>query len=169
MPPDLVSKEDSNSVGESGVDDSVVSGLKAKARDSGASESGEEGGLTIAIIDGFLLFSEEMKEIRSLFDVRLFLRTDYQTAKTRREARSGYVTLEGFWKDPPHYVDRVVWPNYVKDHAFLFRDENVEGELNAEVCENLGIHAMPREAMGNMTECVKWACGTMEAAVQRIR
>ncbi|THV63449.1 hypothetical protein D6D27_10612, partial [Aureobasidium pullulans] len=25
--------------------------------------------------------------------------------KQRREARSGYVTLEGFWEDPPGYVD----------------------------------------------------------------
>ena len=39
-----------------------------------------------------------MKSIRDLFDVKIFLRTDYETAKRRREARSGYVTLEGFWK-----------------------------------------------------------------------
>jgi nicotinamide/nicotinate riboside kinase len=47
------------------------------------------------------LFSEDMKDIRSLFDTKLFLRTSYETAKKRREARSGYVTIEGFWEDPP--------------------------------------------------------------------
>ncbi|PYH45256.1 ribosylnicotinamide kinase [Aspergillus saccharolyticus JOP 1030-1] len=26
---------------------------------------------------------------------------------------------QNFWKDPPGYVDDIVWPNYVKDHAWL--------------------------------------------------
>jgi nicotinamide/nicotinate riboside kinase len=113
-----------------------------------------------------LLFSEEMKDIRSLFDVKLFLRTSYQTAKRRREARSGYVTLEGFWEDPPGYVDNIVWPNYVKDHKFLFKDGDVDGELDEEVCKSVGIYGMPREAEENMTKCLDWAAGVLEQVIK---
>jgi len=155
-PPDFQSKEDQNSVGKSGVDESVVNELKARAKKAFAGTG------QVAIIDGFLLFSEEMKEIRSLFDVKLFLRTNYATAKQRREERSGYVTLEGFWEDPPGYVDKVVWPNYVKDHAFLFEKGGVESDLKSDVCKPLGIHGMPKEAYGDMTKCLEWAYGILE-------
>jgi nicotinamide/nicotinate riboside kinase len=124
-------------------------------------------GRRICIVDGFLLFSEDMRDIRALFDVRLFLRTSYTTAKKRRGARSGYVTLEGFWEDPPGYVDKVVWPNYVADHKFLFEDGDVEGELDGEVCRRVGIEGMPREAEGDMGKCLEWAVGVLEGAVKK--
>ncbi|EME89752.1 uncharacterized protein MYCFIDRAFT_128992 [Pseudocercospora fijiensis CIRAD86] len=140
IPPDFVSKEDRNSVGEVNVDKSVIKDLE----------------------------QAPMSSIRSLFDVRLLLHTDYSTAKSRREARKGYVTLEGFWEDPPGYIDDVVWPNYVKDHKFLFEDEDVEaGKLDRDVLERLGIRAMPEEAQNNMTECVKWADGIVIEALEK--
>jgi nicotinamide/nicotinate riboside kinase len=162
-PPNLVSKEDQNSVGEHGVDPSVVEGLKDKVRKL----VGETAWNTqIAIVDGFLLFSDDMKDIRDLFDVKLFLRTSYKTAKRRREARSGYVTLEGFWEDPPGYVDKIVWPNYVKDHKFLFENANVEGILDAKVLRELGIHGMPLGADENMTQCLEWGVETLMHAIK---
>jgi len=160
-PPDLKSKEDKNSVGEVDLDAKVIDDLKWRAGRWMFQDVPP-----IAIIDGFLLYSEEMKNIRSLFDVKLFLRTDYKTAKGRREARSGYVTLEGFWEDPPGYVDNVVWPNYVKDHAFMFKDGDVEGDLKRDVLEQLDIHPMPHEAQGNMTACVRWAFHVIESALE---
>jgi hypothetical protein len=30
--------------------------------------------------------------------------------EARREARTGYTTIEGWWADPPGYVDKIVWP-----------------------------------------------------------
>lgn len=159
-PPDLVSKEDKNSVGQVDVDRKVVDDLEWKA-----GRWMFEDVPPIAIIDGFLLYAEEMKEVRSLFDVKLLLRTDYQTAKARREARSGYVTLEGFWEDPPGYVDKVVWPNYVKDHAFLFKDGNVEGDPKQDLLEQLNIQAMPPATQGSMTEVLKWAFRVLEDAL----
>ena len=92
-PPDLVSKEDKNSVGSVDVDEKVVDDLKWRA-----SRWMFQDVPPIAIIDGFLLYAEGMKSIRELFDVKLLLRADYATAKFRREARVGYVTLEGFWE-----------------------------------------------------------------------
>ncbi|KAF3048091.1 ribosylnicotinamide kinase [Didymella heteroderae] len=156
----LVSKEDQNSVGEHGVSERVVGELRREV-EALLQEHAHWKERRICIVDGFLLFSEEMKAVRELFDVRMFLRTSYETAKNRREARSGYVTLEGFWEDPPGYVDQIVWPNYVKDHRFLFEDEDVDGELDDEVLEKTGIWGMPREAEGDMEVCLRWAVGVL--------
>lgn len=161
----LVSKEDENSVGEHGVPESVIA--KLRERVNGLLDRRPEWrDRRICIVDGFLLFSEEMKDIRELFDVRMFLRTSYQTAKKRREARSGYVTLEGFWEDPPGYVDDIVWPNYVKDHKFLFKDGDVDAELDQEVCKRIDVHGMPKEAEGDMGVCLRWAVGVLENVIE---
>jgi nicotinamide/nicotinate riboside kinase len=149
-----------NSVGEVGVDAGALKDLKRRAEGLKL-----QGDVRVAIVDGFLLFSEEMQEIRDAFDVKLFLRTDYETAKKRREARSGYVTLEGFWADPPGYVDKIVWPNYVKDHKYMFRDGNVEGEIDDEVVGRLGIDVMPAHTQGNLTASLEWAYGKLEGAL----
>jgi nicotinamide/nicotinate riboside kinase len=68
-----------------------------------------------------------MASVQPQMDIKVFLRVSYTKAKARREARSGYVTLEGFWEDPPGYVDQIVWPNYVNDHKFMFENGDVEG------------------------------------------
>lgn len=152
----LVSKEDQNSVGEHGVTELDINQLRSQtAKCLQGKVSWQD--RRICIVDGFLLFSEDMKDIRSLFDVRIFLQTSFRKAKARREARSGYVTLEGFWEDPPGYVDRIVWPNYVQDHSFLFKKGNVEGELDEDVCRRVDIHGMPKDAEENMTICLEWA------------
>lgn len=69
-------------------------------------------------------------------------------ATARREARDGYVTLEGFWADPPGYVDKVVWPNYAASHAWLFEDGDVEKRLRADVLREKDILALPRVVGG---------------------
>ncbi|TKA63088.1 hypothetical protein B0A49_09597 [Cryomyces minteri] len=163
-PPNFLSKEDQNSVGETDVDQSVIDTCKTKT----SLQRKDKSNIPIAIIDGFLLYSEGMKNIRELFDVKLFLRTSYKTAKTRREARSGYVTLEGFWEDPPGYVDKVVWPNYVEDHAFLFKNGDVEGAVDKRACESLEIQVMPQSGEENMTKCLEWACAVVEEALDDI-
>jgi nicotinamide/nicotinate riboside kinase len=163
LPPNLESKEDKNDVGESGVDRQRVAELKEAAHKEPKANSN----VPVFIIDGFLLFSEEMKQIRELFDVKLFLRANHKTVKQRREARSGYVTLEGFWEDPPGYVDSVVWANYAKDHAFLFENGDVEGQLKDELCQELGIDTAPLEVQVNMTACVDWAYGKISNHLSR--
>jgi nicotinamide/nicotinate riboside kinase len=162
----LESQEDQNSVGEHGVPEQEIESLRAKVKSWFDGNPGWEG-KRICAVDGFLLFSEDMKDIRSLFDVKLFLRTSYDTAKKRREARSGYVTLEGFWEDPPGYVDKVVWPNYVQDHKFLFENEDVDQELNADACRQVGINGMPREAEENMMKCLEWAVEVLEGTIKK--
>ncbi|KAF2624202.1 P-loop containing nucleoside triphosphate hydrolase protein [Macroventuria anomochaeta] len=161
----LVSKEDQNSVGEHGVSTRVTNELRREL-EALLRAHPDWRDRRICIVDGFLLFSEEMKDIRELFDVRVFLRTSYEATKKRREARSGYVTLEGFWEDPPGYVDDIVWPNYVKDHKFLFEDGDVDAELDEEVLEKTGIYGMPQEAEGDMEVCLRWAVGVLEDVIK---
>lgn len=76
-----------------------------------------------------------MSPIHPYIDLKFFLRTSYAKAKARREARTGYVTIEGFWTDPPGYVDKIVWPNYVEEHAYMFEDGNVEAPFKKDVLE----------------------------------
>lgn len=161
-PADLESKEDQNSVGEVNIDAAVVDGLKRQASELGLEH------VRVAIVDGFLLYSQEMQAVRDAFDVKIFLRTDYETAKERREARSGYVTLEGFWADPPGYVDKIVWPNYVNDHRYLFHDDNVEGEVREDVVGRLRIDVMPADKQGDLTACLSWAYTKLEGALQAL-
>jgi nicotinamide/nicotinate riboside kinase len=153
LPPDLVSKEDKNAVGESGVNEQKVAELKSQAME----DFGKEIEVPVVIIDGFLLFSQEMQHIRDVFDVKLFLRANHDKVKQRREKRTGYVTLEGFWEDPPGYVDKVVWANYAKDHAFLFEEGDVEGRLKDRLCQQLEIDTAPLAVQDDMTACVEWA------------
>lgn len=178
-PKDLVSKEDKNDVGKVDVDPKVIEDLQWKAGRWMFHDVPP-----IAIIDGFLLYAEGLKGIREQFDVKLFLRTDFATAKSRREARNGYVTIEGFWEDPPlvsigllnaclklahyrsQYVDKVVWPNYVKDHAFLFQSGNVEGEFKEDVVEQLGLATQPNGSQGDMTALLQWAYQVVNAALE---
>jgi nicotinamide/nicotinate riboside kinase len=160
IPSDLESKEDQNSVGQVNVDAALVERLKQKVSTSGLEH------VRVAIVDGFLLYSQDMVAVRDTFDLKLFLRTDYETAKKRREARSGYVTLEGFWADPPGYVDKIVWPNYVNDHKYLFNDGNVEGDINEKLVDDLGIDVMPTENQGDLSACLEWAYGKLEKALQ---
>lgn len=86
-----------------------------------------------------------MDLIQSSLDLKFFLRAPYQKVKERREARSGYVTLDGFWTDPPGYVDNIVWPNYVQDHAWMFEGRDIEGQLRNDLYEATGIRAYTGE------------------------
>ncbi|KAK4052415.1 ribosylnicotinamide kinase [Microbotryomycetes sp. JL201] len=100
---------------------------------------GQDDGTDFVIADGFLMLvdPESVKE----FDVRLFLREEYDVLKKRREERAGYHTAvqsdmsEGaLWKDPPNYWDNIVWPAYLKAHRPLFVGGDVEhGEFDASV------------------------------------
>ncbi|KAK0708997.1 P-loop containing nucleoside triphosphate hydrolase protein [Lasiosphaeria miniovina] len=96
----------------------------------------------VCLLDGFLLYSPDtaVRAIMSAIDIKLFLLVSRAKATRRREARDGYVTLEGFWKDPPGYVDKIVWPNYAAAHAWLFAGGDVErGVLDPDAAARYGI------------------------------
>ena len=98
-----------------------------------------------------------MRAIHPHLDAKLFVRASLAAAKRRREARDGYVTLEGFWSDPPGYVDRVVWPNYVREHAWMFEGGDVEGDWRGNVLRREGISVLKGAGVdADMEELLKW-------------
>jgi nicotinamide/nicotinate riboside kinase len=175
LPPELYSKEDQNSVGESGVPDAEVQAHReAVVSWLGKFELPESvRSITICILDGFLLYSDPTKpsitpSITELLDLKLFIRSDYVRTKTRREARKGYVTLEGFWEDPEGYVDEVVWPNYVTEHKWMFKDGDVDkGDLEGRVQEER-ILVGPGKGERSMSELLTWSVETIEMEIGRI-
>lgn len=113
--------------------------------------------LKICFLDGFLLYTPDLESVMKLLDLRVFLLASRAKAIERRAARDGYVTLEGFWKDPPGYVEKVVWPNYVEAHSWLFKTGDVEGDLNAEVLAANKIEAQIGQGLDvPMSESLNW-------------
>ncbi|MCJ1396012.1 ribosylnicotinamide kinase [Xylographa bjoerkii] len=159
LPDWLVSKEDRNSVGEHGVPLDTIENLKdsvkawMQRRGNGILNESRK----MVMLDGFLLFGESVKEVREAIDIKMLLRVKFARAKDRREKRSGYVTLEGFWEDPPGYVEKVVWPGYMEEHGFLFEAGDVDGTVDEKVVENLGIQVCPGEGEWPMEKVLEWA------------
>lgn len=137
--PFVDSKEDKNSVGPCPASEAKIAAMKEKV--SAWLQPGQPGHeifhttaspssppLRLCLLDGFLLYSPpKLSGVMSLLDIKFFLQVSRAKATQRREARDGYVTLEGFWEDPPGYVDKIVWPNYVDAHRWMFVDGDVEG------------------------------------------
>ncbi|KAK0117220.1 ribosylnicotinamide kinase [Cadophora gregata f. sp. sojae] len=162
--PTLDSKEDQNSVGACPVSEDTIAALKARVKTwaepghpGHSILSDSETAIRLCVFDGFLLYSKPLAPIQPQMDIKLFLRVSYAKAKARREARSGYVTLEGFWEDPPGYVDKIVWPNYVEDHEWMFEGGNVEGKLKDDVVKETGILSQEGEVDKDMETTLKWA------------
>ena len=130
-------------------------------------ESNNPRSRTLVIVDGFLLLGTSVPTLRASFDIRLLLRATYAKAKARRERRSGYVTLEGFWEDPPGYVDNVVWPGYVEEHAFLFTGGDVEGEVDEGVARGLGVDVCPGKGEWGVEDCLGWVVGRVMKGLLR--
>lgn len=128
--------------------------------------------LRMCLFDGFLLYAPpQFSTVMSLLDIKFFLQVSRARATQRREARDGYVTLEGFWKDPPGYVDKIVWPNYVDSHRWLFKGEDVEGgRLSWEILREKGILAQEvRDGSGvdfDFEETLEWMVGEVMRALE---
>lgn len=167
------SYQEGNTVGECPVSDAEIANVKARVR--AWLQPGQPGDvifgqkrLKVCLLDGFLLYCKEMETVMKHIDLKLFLLVSHARAKERREARDGYVTLEGFWKDPPGYVDKIVWPNYVAAHGWLFEDGNVEGRLKEDVLRDAGIHAQIGQGLDvDFGITLEWAVETVMAGLER--
>lgn len=168
------SKEDQNSVGKCPVSDAKIDEMKAKV--ASWVQPGRPGHrlfnerkLQLCLFDGFLIYSQEMEHIMRLIDIKLFLLVSREKATKRREARDGYVTLEGFWKDPPGYVDKIVWPNYAEEHAWLFKNGDVEGVLDKDVLDKAGISAQLGQGLDiDMETSLEWAVDLIIGELEKI-
>lgn len=118
--------------------------------------------LRLCLLDGFLLYAPSVAALQPNFDSKLFLRASYKKAKARREARDGYATIEGFWTDPPGYVDDIVWPNYVEEHAWMFEGGDVDGAYKQDVLDRAGIKVLKgAEVDADMEEVLTWMVDTV--------
>ena len=95
VPPTLNSIQDQNELGHSDVPDHVVEIMQEDVVKGNLVKRGD-GDIVLCLVDGFLLYADPavVKEL----DIRLLVRSPYEKLKARREARSGYVTLDG---NPP--------------------------------------------------------------------
>ncbi len=87
------------------VSDAIIEATKAKVRAwLQPGQPGEQvfadNRIQVCILDGFLLYTPQMEGIMSQLDVKMFLLVSRAKATQRREARDGYVTLEGFGRTP---------------------------------------------------------------------
>ncbi|KAK0626083.1 P-loop containing nucleoside triphosphate hydrolase protein [Immersiella caudata] len=188
FPPTVNSKEDQNSVGAVPITPSQLSTLKERVNSWLHPSRPGKGHLIfppptcstletpsnfprICLLDGFLLYyPPHFTPIMSALDIKLFLLVSRARATQRRENRDGYVTLEGFWTDPPGYVDKIVWPNYAESHAWMFKDGDAEkGLLDERVLAKEGILAQLGKGMdADFSETLEWAVETIIEELERI-
>lgn len=81
---------------------------------------------------------------------------------------------QNFWTDPPGYVDDIVWPRYVRDHAWLLLPEEKAGSEPLPSTENTddlvkrvgqginvradaGVTVAPGQGALPMADLLKWA------------
>ncbi|KAJ2895534.1 ribosylnicotinamide kinase [Zalerion maritima] len=166
--PTLDSKEDQNTVGIIPVRKSFLEDMKSRVDSWLATLPKETTTPKICITDGFLLYMPALEPVPQHLDLRMFLLVSRQKATQRREARDGYVTMEGFWKDPPGYVDAIVWPNYADAHAWMFKDGDCEkGILDPMMLEKEGIKAQVDKGMDvDMETTLDWAVGQLMETVE---
>jgi len=105
FPPGLESKEDQNELGQSGVPDEIVH-MMAEEMANNPLMKREDEDIVLCFVDGFLLYMRE-DVIREL-DIRLLVRAPYERLKARREARNGYVTLDGTPSSPDRLTERIL-------------------------------------------------------------
>lgn len=83
--------------------------------------------------------------------------------------KSGQEAQPTFWEDPPGYVDDIVWPHYVQDHAWLllpegerWRDMDAQEIVKkagrgVDARTDAGVAVAPGQGSKPMVEVLKWA------------
>ncbi|CAI2169581.1 18988_t:CDS:2 [Funneliformis geosporum] len=86
-----------------------------------------ENELNFVFIDGFLLYVNP--DVIKQLDIKIFLKSDYDSLKKRRETEYGKKLLGRRWVDPPNYFDQMVWPNYIKANDHIINRSGRENDL----------------------------------------
>jgi nicotinamide/nicotinate riboside kinase len=64
--------------------------------------------------------------------------------------------MEGFWQDPPRYFELLVWPAYVEQHSYLFKNGDIDsGTLTQEAFDE-GLRT-PKKTDMTLKETMDWA------------
>jgi nicotinamide/nicotinate riboside kinase len=165
IPASFESKEETNTLGPSNVTDEELAEVQRSIA--------VDVDTLFVIVDGIMLFNEGSPLISTSsvtadgarpLDLALFVRAPYVDLLKRREARAGYVTLEGFWTDPPGYFDDIVWPGYVKSHSYLFEDGQVDGPLTKQAVNEFGIRT-PTQMNCTILELLQWSVSEIKTSL----
>jgi len=91
-PPTLKSIQEKNELGDPGISDQVIGSVRQNFLSLNLLDP-EDPAVLLCLVDGFFLYSDP--SVVDELDLRFLIRAPYHKLKARREARSGYVTLEG--------------------------------------------------------------------------
>ncbi|RMZ90593.1 hypothetical protein DV736_g2169, partial [Chaetothyriales sp. CBS 134916] len=181
LPADLFSKEDQNTVGPTpDVPESLLASLREEVRSwlvrdsAAAAHAGSGADIRICITDAFLLAAAQLYALSQMLDLKLWVSCSRRQMLDRRLRRKGYVTLETFWEDPPGYVEDVVWPEFLREHAWLVRElDSSSGEnslvVDEEAAKREDIVVAPEEEDGKvlaMPDLVTWATRAVEGSLE---
>jgi nicotinamide/nicotinate riboside kinase len=136
--------------------------------------------IRLCILDGFLLYPKKPDSstndplhaklynlTNTLLDLRLFLLSRREQTIRRRAQRMRYATLKDFWADPPGYVEDVVWPNYEREHSWMFVNGNVAGmEIDQERVRDEGIIVDPGLADKCTGEILAWGLAMIKETLR---
>lgn len=75
----------------------------------------------VLIVEGLYTFYDS--DLREQLDLKILCPVNYEILKARREAREGYHTDAGYWKDPPNYFDTHVWPRFLKYSKKMYSED----------------------------------------------
>ncbi|EEH40662.2 hypothetical protein PAAG_02638 [Paracoccidioides lutzii Pb01] len=94
------------------------------------------------------------------------------------EEDDGSIPPGNFWTDPPGYVDDIVWPRYISDHAWLLLpDPEVSRSLEElkiavgegeDVREDVGVLVAPGKGGAGMTELLEWGVKEVLLEIERV-
>lgn len=96
--------------------------------------------------------------------------------KTEEENYNEELPNQNFWEDPPGYVDDIVWPHYIEDHAWLLdlgsMGEAVErGEEKSKeggnVREDVGVSVAPGKGEASLAQMLEWSVEEVIRGVER--
>lgn len=146
------------------VPEQLLTELSAKVKSSGVDFAKAK----LVIVEGLMLYNIEA--VRSRLDVRLFLRLSHDNAKQRRMTRRNYgadAKPEEFWKTED-YFEKMVWRNYVAEHASFFKDQDVEGIPDEEKCAAVGVNVLAQLAADAETT-LRWATHAILDSLRHVK
>lgn len=145
-------------VAKSLIAHNVVDEIKRMLADSGSLPEGQ----AVCFVTGFLLYHDA--GVRDILDIKFFLRATKEASKIKRFEKPTCAAKHDFWRTQ-RYFDKIVWPNYVRDHKPLFKNGDVESTPLFDLCDSLGISMQPQQDMSG-EQILRWAAGSIPPALQ---
>ncbi|KAI1937582.1 ribosylnicotinamide kinase [Ophidiomyces ophidiicola] len=106
---------------------------------------------------------------------------DVQSARYQEEKGANEYTPPdvNFWTDPPGYVDDIVWPRYITDHAWLLLPQDTKPDIDVEKLkqligegrnarEDVGVLVAPGQGEASMEELLHWAVDEILKVAERL-